>query len=66
MQTELINLGNGFYGDEEKNVYFRATEFLRDNGLPIKRRLVQMAIEEVLQMDPHVRILADDVTRFSH
>jgi hypothetical protein len=66
MQTELTSLGNGFYADDEDNVYFRATEFLGSNGLPVKRRLVKMAIEEVLELDPGIRVLTDDLTGLLH
>lgn len=66
MQTELMSLGNGFYADHEDNIYFRATEFLGSNGLPVKRRSVRMAIEEVLELDPGIRILIDDLIGLLH
>lgn len=57
--TQLISLGNGFYADDEDNMYFQPTEFLRHNGLPTDGRLAQVAIAEVLELDPAIRILQD-------
>lgn len=56
-EKPLIDLGNGFYADNEENIYFWPVEFLRANGLPVKKRLVQMVLEEVLQLDPGIRIV---------
>lgn len=59
MTTQLKSLGNGFYADDEDNIYFQATEFLRQNGLRTDARLAQIVITEVLQLDPGIHILED-------
>jgi hypothetical protein len=62
-EDQLIDLGNGFYADDKDNMYFRPTEFLRSNGLPVKKRLMQMVLEEVQQLDPGIQIVEDPPSR---
>lgn len=59
METQLINLGNGFYADDKDDMYFRPAEFLRSNGLPVKKRLMRMVLEEVQHLDPGIHIMED-------